>query len=132
MSTTADGTAGGLKAGTAFLADCPTRLTIEIIASKWSVLVLYALVGGPKRPVELVALSGGISRKVLTQTLRRLQGNGLVDRRVYAEAPPRVEYGLTALGQTLREPIVMLTEWARANSGAVVDFRESAAGGSAG
>ncbi len=93
---------------------------------------MYALAEGPKRPVELVALSGGISRKVLTQTLRRLQGNGLVDRRVYAEAPPRVEYGLTALGQTLREPIVMLTEWARANSGAVVDFRESAAGGSAG
>jgi DNA-binding HxlR family transcriptional regulator len=61
---------------------------------------------------------------VLTQTLRRLQGYGLVNREVYAEAPPRVEYTLTALGQTLQEPIGMLTEWARAHGDAVVDFRE--------
>jgi DNA-binding HxlR family transcriptional regulator len=74
---------------------------------------------------ELVALSGGISRKVLTQTLRRLQRNGLIDRRAYAEAPPRVEYSLTPLGRTLQEPIAMLTEWARTNGEALVDFRES-------
>ncbi|WP_410566995.1 winged helix-turn-helix transcriptional regulator [Amycolatopsis sp. cmx-4-61] len=132
MTKTAANPAGGLKAGTVFLADCPARLAIEIIASKWSVLILFALTDGPKRHRELVALSGGISRKVLTQTLRRLQGNGLIDRRVYAEAPPRVEYSLTALGETLQEPIVMLTEWARANGEAVVDFRESAAAGSTG
>ncbi|MGW2255753.1 winged helix-turn-helix transcriptional regulator [Kitasatospora sp. NPDC001660] len=123
-------TAGGLRAGTVFLADCPARLAIEIIANKWSVVTLFALTDGPKRHSELVALSGGISRKVLTQTLRRLQSNGLIDRHVYAEAPPRVEYSLTALGQTLQEPIVMLTEWARTNGEAVVDFRESAAAGS--
>ncbi|WP_128376617.1 winged helix-turn-helix transcriptional regulator [Streptomyces cavernae] len=116
-----------LAAGTVFLADCPARLAIEIIANKWSVVVLFALTGGPKRHRELVTLSGGISRKVLTQTLRRLQSNGLVDRQVYAEAPPRVEYSLTTLGQTLQEPIAMLTEWARTNGEAVVDFRESAA-----
>jgi DNA-binding HxlR family transcriptional regulator len=120
-------TPGGLKAGTVFLADCPARLAIEIIANKWSVVTLFALTDGPKRHSELVALSGGISRKVLTQTLRRLQSNGLIDRHVYAEAPPRVEYSLTALGKTLQEPIVMLTEWARTNGEAVVDFRESAA-----
>ncbi|MFE5586940.1 winged helix-turn-helix transcriptional regulator [Kitasatospora sp. NPDC056531] len=123
-------TAGGLRAGTVFLADCPARLAIEIIANKWSVVTLFALTDGPKRHSELVALSGGISRKVLTQTLRRLQSNGLIDRHVYAEAPPRVEYSLTALGQTLQEPIVMLTEWARTNGEAVVEFRESAAAGS--
>ena len=115
-----------------FLADCPTLLAIEIIANKWSVVILFALTDGPKRHSELVALSGGISRKVLTQTLRRLQSNGLVDRHVYAEAPPRVEYSLTALGRTLHEPIVMLTEWVRTNGEAVADFRESAAAGSIG
>ena len=128
MSLTAPDTASAaadLKAGTAFLSDCSAQLAIEIIASKWSVVVLFALIGGPKRHGELVALSGGISRKVLTQTLRRLHGYGLVDREVFAEAPPRVEYRLTALGQTLQEPIGTLTEWARAHGEAVVDFRES-------
>lgn len=115
-----------------FLADCSARLAIEIIANKWSVVTLFALTDGPKRHGELVALSGGISRKVLTQTLRRLQSNGLIDRRVYAEAPPRVEYSLTALGQTLHEPIVMLTEWARINGEAVVDFREATGANSSG
>src|SRR3954471_14490595 len=102
-----------LRPGIGFLADCPALLAMEIIASKWSMVTLFALTDGPKRHSELVALSGGISRKVLTQTLRRLQSNGLIDRQMYAEAPPRVEYSLTALGQTLQEPIVMLTEWAR-------------------
>ncbi|WBM78828.1 helix-turn-helix transcriptional regulator [Cryobacterium breve] len=113
-------------AGTVFLADCPARLAIEIIADKWAVVTLFALSDGPKRHGELVTLIGGISRKVLTQTLRRLQGNGLVDRRAYAEAPPRVEYSLTAPGQTLQEPILMLTDWARSNGEAIVDFKESA------
>lgn len=111
--------------GTVFLADCPARTAIEIIANKWSVVTLFALSDGPKRHGELVALTGGISRKVLTETLRRLQSNGLVDRRSYAEAPPRVEYSLTALGETLQEPIRMLTEWARTHGEAVVDFQES-------
>jgi DNA-binding HxlR family transcriptional regulator len=117
--------ASDLRVGTSFLSDCTAQLAIEIIASKWSVVVLFALAGGPKRHGELVALSGGISRKVLTQTLRRLQGYGLVDREAHAEAPPRIEYRLTALGQTLQEPIRILTEWARAHGQAVVDFQES-------
>jgi DNA-binding HxlR family transcriptional regulator len=114
-----------MKAGDVFLADCPARTAIEVIANKWSVVTLFALSDGPKRHGELVALSGGISRKVLTQTLRRLQANGLIDRRVYNEAPPRVEYSLTSLGQSLQEPIRMLTAWARANGEALVDFQES-------
>ncbi|RLV49745.1 transcriptional regulator [Nocardioides mangrovicus] len=116
-----------LQAGTVFLADCPARTAIEIIANKWSVVTLFALSEGPKRHGELVALTGGISRKVLTETLRRLQAHGLVDRHAYAEAPPRVEYSLTPLGETLQEPIRMLTEWARTNGEALVDFQESAA-----
>ncbi|GAA2997915.1 hypothetical protein GCM10020229_07880 [Kitasatospora albolonga] len=115
-----------LRPGIAFLADCPALLAMEIIASKWSMVTLFALTEGPLRHGELVELSGGISRKVLTQTLRRLQANGLVERHAYAEAPPRVEYGLTDLGRTLEEPIRMLTAWARENGEAVVTFREAA------
>lgn len=110
------------RAGTVFLSDCPARQAIEIIADKWSVVTLFALHDGPKRHGDLVTLIGGISRKVLTHTLRRLQANGLVERRAYAEAPPRVEYRLTELGETLQQPILMLTDWARANGEAIVDF----------
>ncbi|GAA0406098.1 helix-turn-helix domain-containing protein [Micromonospora gifhornensis] len=110
--------------GQVFLADCPTRLAVEIIAEKWAVIVLFALSLQPRRPGELAHLIGGISHKVLTQTLRRLQAYGLVERRAYAEAPPRVEYSLTPLGQTLVEPIKVLTDWARDNGAAIVEFQE--------
>ena len=111
-------------AGPVFLADCPTRLAVEIISDKWAVLVLFALSRQPRRHGELVDLIGGISRKVLTQTLRRLQENGLVERR--AEAPRRVEYSLTDLGRTLDEPIEVLTNWARDYGGAIASFQEAA------
>ncbi|MFF1869502.1 helix-turn-helix domain-containing protein [Streptomyces sp. CB03911] len=114
------------SAGSVFLADCPARLAIEIITNKWAVVVLFALSRGPCRHGELVDFVGGISRKVLTQTLRRLQGYGLVERRAYPEAPPRVEYSLTDLGRTLVEPIAALTDWARSHGGAVVSFQEAA------
>ncbi|MFD8705134.1 winged helix-turn-helix transcriptional regulator [Kitasatospora sp. NPDC059648] len=96
------------------------------IASKWAVVVLFALSRGPRRHGELVDLVGGISRKVLTQTLRRLQSYGLIERRAYAEAPPRVEYSLTDLGQTLTGPIAALTDWAKTYGDAVANFQEAA------
>ncbi|WP_342344445.1 helix-turn-helix domain-containing protein [Actinocatenispora sera] len=68
---------------------------------------------------------GGISRKMLTQTLRRLAGHGLVDRRAYAEVPPRVEYRLTALGTTLIPAIELLTSWAEHNGTAILDAVEA-------
>ena len=111
-------------AGPAFLADCPTRLAVEIISDKWAVLVLFGLSRQPRRHGELAGLIGGISRKVLTQTLRRLQQYGLVER--HAEAPRRVEYSLTDLGRTLVEPIEVLTNWARDYGGAIADFQEAA------
>ena len=111
-------------AGPVFLADCPTRLAVEIISDKWAVVVLFGLSEGPRRHGELVELIGGISRKVLTQTLRRLQQYGLVER--HAEAPRRVEYSLTDLGRTLVEPIEVLTNWARDYGGAIAEFQEAA------
>jgi DNA-binding HxlR family transcriptional regulator len=107
-----------------FLADCPGRLTVELLADKWTAVVLYGLSQGPVRHGELAALIGGISRKVLTQTLRRLESQGLVSRHAYAEAPPRVDYELTPLGRTLIGPIHLLTEWARENGEAVLDASE--------
>ena len=125
-------------AGQVFLADCPTRLAVEIISDKWAVLVIFGLSQQPRRHGELVELIGGISRKVLTQTLRRLQQYGLVERHPLAprrveyglverqeEAPRRVEYQLTDLGRTLVEPIQVLTDWARDHGEAIVDFQES-------
>ena len=107
--------------GDLFLADCPARLAIDLIADKWTVVVLSGLGKGPVRHGDLIDLIGGISRKMLTQTLRRLELHGLVRRHAYAEVPPRVEYELTPLGATLIEPIHVLTEWARANGDAVLD-----------
>lgn len=111
--------------GPRFLADCPTRLAVEIISDKWAVLVIYGLSRQPRRHGELVDDIGDISRKVLTQTLRRLQQYGLVQR--HAEAPRWVEYSLTDLGTTLIEPIEALTTWAREYGPDIVDFQEAAA-----
>lgn len=112
-------------AGPAFLLDCPTRLAVEILADKWTVLVLHALGGEPRRHGELVDLVGGVSRKVLTQTLHRLQDSGLVERR--EEDGRRISYRLTELGGTLTEPIEVLTVWARDHGEEVADAREAAA-----
>lgn len=113
-----------MSAGNLFLADCPARLAVEVITGKWAVVVLYGLADGPRRHGEVVDLIGGVSHKVLSQTLRRLEQNGLIARHAYAEAPPRVEYELTDLGRTLIGPIRMLAEWAEANGEAVVDAQE--------
>jgi len=113
-----------LDPGNVFLADCPARLAVEVIADKWAVVVLWGLNEGPRRHSELVALIGGISKKVLTQTLRRLQANGLVDRQNFGGVPPRVEYELTGLGRTLMAPIRMLTMWAEENGEAVLAAQE--------
>ncbi|MEU6175448.1 helix-turn-helix domain-containing protein [Streptantibioticus parmotrematis] len=111
--------------GSVFLADCPARLAIEIIADKWAVVVLFALSREACRHGELVDLIGGVSRKVLTQTLRRLQGYGLVDRHAGAG---RTDYALTDLGRTLVEPIAVLTEWAHEHGASVAEFQESRTG----
>ncbi|MFJ3585496.1 winged helix-turn-helix transcriptional regulator [Streptomyces sp. NPDC090127] len=93
------------------LADCRARLGFDLLAHTWNAVVLYALSDGPRRPRELRAGIGGISAKVLTETLRRLEGYALVERSVHVESPPRVEYALTALGRTLLGPIEALGRW---------------------
>ena len=117
--------------GHVFLADCPTRLAVDIVSDKWAVLVIFGLSLKPLRHGELVDLIGGVSRKVLTQTLRRLQEYGLVERHAADGAPRRIEYRLTELGRTLVEPIEVLTDWARDHGGDIADFQEEAARGGA-
>jgi DNA-binding HxlR family transcriptional regulator len=89
-----------------------TRTVLELVAGKWSVDVLYMLANGTRRYSEIFYEVGEISKKTLTQTLRTLEGNGLIARRVYAEVPPKVEYSLTPLGWSLTGPLMTMYEWA--------------------
>lgn len=92
--------------------NCPTRVVLDRIADKWTVLVLGLLESGPRRFSDLQRGIGGITQKMLTQTLRELERDGLISRTVYPEVPPHVEYELTALGITLSEPIAAIRHWA--------------------
>ncbi|MEV6137364.1 helix-turn-helix domain-containing protein [Nocardia sp. NPDC051990] len=93
-------------------ADCPARLGVDLFSNRWLAVIVYMLRDGPMRPGELRTAVGGISQKMLTQTLRRMESITLIERRRYAEAPPRVEYELTEAGRDLLIPIYSLGEWA--------------------
>lgn len=105
---------------------CPTRLVLDLIADKWTTLVIYLLSRGTRRYGELQREIGGISQKMLTQTLRQLEEDGLVRRVVYPEVPPRTEYSLTDLGTTLREPLGGLCQWAMEHYPEVEKARKAA------
>jgi DNA-binding HxlR family transcriptional regulator len=98
--------------GDVFDPDCPTRVILDRIGDKWTVLAVLLLRDGPLRFTELRDGIGRIAPKVLTQTLRRLERDGLITREVFAEVPPRVVYALTPMGQSLIKPIQAVSEWA--------------------
>lgn len=102
-----------------YIEDCPTRRALDMIADRWTVLVIGTLADGPQRFSAIQRRIGGISQKMLTQTLRELERSGIVSRTVYAEVPPRVEYQLTDLGETLCGPIKAIRDWAETNIAAV-------------
>lgn len=102
---------------------CPSRAVLALIADKWTLLVLPALAAGPMRNGELMRLIGGISQKMLTQTLRELERNGLVRRIDHGEIPPRVEYEVTELGLSLAQPLRALDGWVEANMPSVIAAR---------
>jgi DNA-binding HxlR family transcriptional regulator len=106
--------------------NCPSRVVLDRIAEKWTGLVVLALADETLRFGELRQRIGGVAPKVLTQTLRALERDGLLTRTVYAEVPPRVEYRLTALGRSLREPLAVVQEWAESNVSRVLAARERA------
>ena len=105
-------------------AGCPTRQVIGRIGDKWSLLVLYALATGTKRFSQLRLEVEGISQKMLTQTLRGLERDGLVHRHAYPTIPPKVEYQLTPLGNSLEDAIATVRQWAYTHMDEISDHRE--------
>lgn len=90
---------------------CPVETTLSLIGSKWKVLILRDLLLGTKRFGELKKSIGHVSQKVLTNQLREMESQGLVNRKVYAEVPPRVEYSLTDLGLSLKPILDAMWNW---------------------
>jgi DNA-binding HxlR family transcriptional regulator len=94
---------------------CPTRQVLDCIADKWAALVVGLLLGGTRRFGEMRKAIEGVSQKMLTQTLRNLERDGIVSRRVYATVPPKVEYSLTPLGLSLARIVDDLRVWSESN-----------------
>lgn len=93
---------------------CPVETTLTLIGDKWKVLILRDLMPGTKRFGELKKSVGNVSQKVLTAQLRAMEESGLVNRKVYAEVPPRVEYSLTELGKSLKHILDSMWAWGEA------------------
>jgi DNA-binding HxlR family transcriptional regulator len=110
--------------GDVFDAACSSRLALELIAGKWTLLILPALLPGPMRNNALLRKIGGISQKVLTQTLKELERNGLVIREEQPGAVAHVEYRLSELGRTLSDALVTLDHWAEENAAQLDAARE--------
>lgn len=109
----------------AFLANCPTRQLLDTLSDKWLCLVLSALDDGPKRYSDLGRRIGGVSQKMLTQTLRTLERDGLVERTVTPSVPVRVDYEMTALGVSLMPVVRAVKLWAEAHIDEVQGARTS-------
>ncbi|MCW2736570.1 helix-turn-helix domain-containing protein [Nocardioides sp.] len=112
-----------MSRGDAFDPDCPTRVVLDRIGDKWTALVIGSLEDGPLRFSALRARIGGVAPKVLTQTLRAMERDGLLTRTVHAQVPPRVDYELTPLGASLTGPIATLTDWAETHLSAILASR---------
>jgi len=104
-------------------AECPSRQVLDRIADKWTALVIRVLAEGTHRFGQLQRRVGGISQKMLTQTLRDLERDGLVERTVHPVVPPHVEYRLTPLGRSLRQPLDAICAWAEAHLGQMLAAR---------
>ena len=105
--------------------NCPSRQVLDRIGDAWSVLIVGSLKDGPLRYTELAQRIPGVSPKMLTQTLRALERDGLVTRTVHAVVPPRVDYALTTLGRSLLGLVDALQQWAESHIGDVIEAREA-------
>ena len=109
----------------------PARRVLDLIADKWTPIILYCLSGGTRRFSELLHQIPDISKKMLIQVLRRLEDDGIVARKVYPVVPPKTEYRLTDLGRRIHEPVALICEWAMAHEAdidAVLRRRQKRAG----
>ena len=107
------------RSATPFLKFPGSTLVISMLADKWSIPVIHSLARGTKRTGVLRRELGGVSQKMLTQTLRRLEKRGLVERVVFPVIPPRVEYRLSTLGESINEPLARLCEWTKQHGAAL-------------
>ncbi len=103
--------------------NCPTREVLNRIGDKWTVLIVGTLSDGPLRYSQIAERVDGVSQKMLTQTLRSMERDGMVRRTIFPQIPPRVEYELTQLGDTLREPLKVLENWAMGNMSSILVAR---------
>ncbi|WP_346817966.1 winged helix-turn-helix transcriptional regulator [Bacillus paramobilis] len=104
---------------------CPVEAMVEVIGGKWKGVILYHLLDGTKRFNELKRLKPNITQRMLTLQLRELEADGIIHREVYREVPPKVEYSLTELGETLRPMILLMMEWATHNMEKVLESRNT-------
>ncbi len=105
---------------------CPVRNLLDQIGDRWSILLISALAGGPKRFSALARAVPDISKRMLTQTLRTLEISGFVHRDVQPTVPPSVTYSLTPLGQSFAAPLLGLVDWAESNFATVLEARAQA------
>jgi DNA-binding HxlR family transcriptional regulator len=98
-----------------FSSACPSRRVMAVLAEKWTLLIVTALADGPLRTAQIRRSVDGVSEKMLIQTLRKLEGFGLVSRKSYPEVPPRVEYKLTPLGRSLARLAGLFGRWVERN-----------------
>jgi DNA-binding HxlR family transcriptional regulator len=121
--TAAQRRAAAAVAYNAFVAECPTRQLLDALSDKWVTLVLVALTDGPLRYNALARRIAGVSQKMLTQTLRTLERNGIVDRTVTLAVPVRVDYALTPLGHSLLPLVAEIKAWAETHMDEVLTAR---------
>lgn len=115
-----------LRRGELLSADCPSREVLKHVTSRWGVLLLVVLLGGMHRFSELRRKVGGVSEKMLAQTLRWLEADGLVNRKSFATVPPHVEYSLTPLGKEVGQHVEALADWIEFNLPRIIEARKLA------
>ncbi|MCG8619952.1 MAG: helix-turn-helix transcriptional regulator [Desulfobacterales bacterium] len=96
---------------------CPVEATLELIGGKWKGVILYHLLEKTYRFGELKKVMPGVTQRMLTKQLRELEGDGIIHRKVYAQVPPKVEYSLTEVGESLRDVLLMMRDWGRTHFG---------------
>ena len=115
-----------LGRGELMAAACPSREVLKHVTSRWGVLVLIALEGGTRRFSQLRRMIGGVSERMLAQTLQWLEQDGIVARRAFAVVPPHVEYSLTPLGAEVAEKVRGLADWIELNIDRILSSQETA------
>jgi DNA-binding HxlR family transcriptional regulator len=101
--------------------ECPAEITLAMIVGRWKIPLIFHLTGGAKRFSELSRALTGVSQKMLTQQLREMERNGLVERKVYAQVPPKVEYELTPLGKSLKPVVDAMCQWGELHGAQTAD-----------